>query len=124
MIKFSQFVSEMEEPITMTIGSSDVFDSSNQELQTKLSDIFSSPEEGFQTIRNIMASYDANLPMIDNLDSEGDEMAIDIETPDGPFILYVIYSLTDNDNYEFYAEIIDDDDLEEILSDEDEEEKD
>jgi len=123
-MKFSQFISEMEEPITMTIGSSDVFDSSNQELQTKLSDIFSSPEEGFQTIRNIMASYDANLPMIDNLDSEGDEMAIDIETPDGPFILYVIYSLTDNDNYEFYAEIIDDDDLEEILSDEDEEEKD
>jgi len=123
-MKFSQFISEMEEPITMTIGSSDVFDSLNQELQTKLSDIFSSPEGGFQTIRNIMASYDANLPMIDNLDSEGDEMAIDIETPDGPFILYVIYSLTDNDDYEFYAEIIDDDDLEEILSDEDEEEKD
>jgi len=123
-MKFSQFISEMEEPITMTIGSSDVFDSLGQELETKLSDNFSSPEAGIQAIRDIMATYGANLPMINDLDSEGDEMALDVETPEGPFILYVIYSLTDNEDYEFYAELTDDDGLEEILSGEDEEEKD
>lgn len=123
-MRFSQFISEMEEPITMTIGSSDVFDSLGQELETKLSDKFPSPEAGIQTIRDIMATYGADMPMMNDLDPEGDEMAIDVETPEGPFILYVIYSLTDNDDYEFYAEITDDDGLEEILSGEDEEEKD
>ena len=121
---FSQYISEMEEPIIMTMGSFDVFDSLSQELDSKLSETFSSPEEGIQTIRDIMANYGANLPMINDLNSEGDEMALDVETPEGPFILYIIYSLTDNDDYEFYAELTDDDGLEEILSDEDEEEKD
>ena len=94
---FSQYISEMEEPIIMTMGSFDVFDSLSQELDSKLSETFSSPEEGIQTIRDIMANYGANLPMINDLNSEGDEMALDVETPEGPLILYIIYSLTDND---------------------------
>ena len=39
------------------------------------------------------------------------------------YYLYLIYALTDDSNYEFYAEIVDENGLEEIESDEEEDEE-
>lgn len=126
-MKYSQYITEMEsaklEPITITIGSSDFSDSLNQELYTLLSDNFSSAESGFEAIRKIFGEYGGDVPVIDGLDPEGDEIALDVNTPDGPLILYVIYSLTDDDEYEFYAELTDDEGLEEIISEDEEEDE-
>lgn len=85
--------------------------------------IFSTPDGGVQKIRTILYRYGINIPTLDelNLDTDGDEAIIEIDT--GAY-LYFIYYLTDEANYEFYAEITDEDGVQEILSDDEEEEED
>jgi hypothetical protein len=125
-MKFSQFISEMEsmdtEPIVMTVGS-DARDSINQVLEAELLNNFATAEDGFDKIRNIFNQYGAKVPMMKSLDSDGDEIALDVDTQEGPLVLYVIYSLTDEGDYEFYAELTDEDGLEEIISDDEEEDE-
>lgn len=118
-MRFKQFVSEMES-ITMAVDSEDLVDVINQRLEAELSQNFSSPEAGFEKLREIVSSYGGESPSFSDLDPEGDEIAIDVNED---LILYIIYSLTDNDDYEFYAELTDDDGLEEIMSEEDDEEE-
>lgn len=125
-MKFSQFISEMEsmdtEPIVMTVGS-DARDSINQVLEAELLNNFATAEDGFDKIRSIFNQYGAKVPMMKSLDSDGDEIALDVDTQEGPLVLYVIYSLTDEGDYEFYAELTDEDGLEEIISDDEEEDE-
>ena len=120
------FISEMEsmdtEPIVMTVGS-DARDSINQVLETELLNNFATAEDGFAKIRNIFNQYGVKVPMMKSLDSEGDEIALDVDAQEGPLVLYVIYSLTDEGDYEFYAELTDEDGLEEIVSDDEEEDE-
>lgn len=114
-MKFSQFISEME--------SMDARDSINQDLADALEGNFENPEDGFEVIKAIFGNYGVGEIPLDELNPEGDEIAVDVETVSGPLVLYVIYSLTDDGVYEFYAELTDDEGLEELISDEEEEDE-
>lgn len=89
----------------------------NDELAQKLSGRFASPESGIQSIREVLGgSYD--LPTLDELDTEGDEFIIELTTGN----LYIVYYLTDDDDYEFYAEMGDESRMDELVDEEYEEE--
>jgi hypothetical protein len=118
-MRFKQYVTEMES-ITLAMDSEDLVDVINQQLEAELSQNFSSPESGFEKLREIVSGYGGEMPSLSDLDSEGDEIAIDVNED---LVLYVIYSLTEAGDYEFYAEITDDEGLEEIMSEEDDEEE-
>jgi hypothetical protein len=96
------------------------FSNINADLDLELSGIILSPESGIQKIRRVLADYSIEMPAFYDLDVEGNEIIYDISDD---VHLYIIYTLEDNGRYEFYSEITDNDGLEEILSDEDEEDE-
>lgn len=98
-----------------------------------------SPELGFERIRKILHSHGIDLPAILDLDPEEGEEVFEVNqfgTPYGPlpsgqygeirpsFYLYVYYFLNDDGYYDFFAQIVDENELEDyvnITGDEDEE---
>jgi hypothetical protein len=92
----------------------------NTRLMNDLYSPFLSPENGIQAIRKVLHRYGFDLPALYDADSEGDEFAIDIEQFGQDNLttnLYVLYYLTDEGGYEFYAEVGTDARMEELLSD-------
>lgn len=118
----------------------------NLRLVNELNQIFLSPESGIQAIRKVLARYGFDLPALYDADPEGDEVVIDIDqfgdvlgddpnssinwdeynaTPndddndgvkDIQYSIYILYYLTDEGHYEFFAEVGDDDRMEELMS--------
>ena len=95
----------------------------NDILYTQLEKRFLSPEAGFSEIKKILLENGIDLPLFFDIDPDGDEVVLDM-SPYGGQMLYVLYSLSDEGYYEFYAEITDDAGIEKLLSSggEDEEE--
>lgn len=115
----------------------------NYRLLNELNDIILSPENGVQRIRKVLHRYGLDIPALYEIDVDGDEVVFGLnqfgdvigpsvefgfdeptenEEPDA--YLYMIYYLTDEGTYEFYAEVTDEEGLEEILAeDEDDEEE-
>jgi len=99
-----------------------VVDLMNSQLRDELDDIILSPEIGFFKISKVLRRFGLDLPVPYDIEPDGDESVYDLK--DGG-LLYVLYYLTDDGNYDFYAEETDLNGLEEILSkDEDLEEED
>jgi len=118
----------------------------NFRLVNELNQGFLSPEGGIQSIRKVLHRYGFDLPALYDADPEGDEVVIEIDqygdvlgddpyspvnwdeynsTPndddgdnekDLQYSIYILYYLTDEGHYEFYAEVGDDDRMEEIMS--------
>lgn len=84
-------------------------------------EIFSTADGGVQKIRSVLYRYGIDIPTLEelDLDTDGDEAIIEFDS--GAY-LYFIYYLTDEATYEFHAEVTDDAGIEEILSDDEEEE--
>jgi hypothetical protein len=78
-----------------------------------------SPESGIQKIRKTLSDFDFQFPALYEADSDGDEIVFQLNDVD---FLYVIYYLTDDGRYDFYAELTDEAGINEIMSEEDEEE--
>ena len=100
----------------------------NHSLLVKLDQFFMSPEAGIQEIRKVLFQLGYDMPAIYDLDTEGDEFVLEINELDENeeserLNLYVIYYLTDDDVYEFFAEVVDDATLDEIIADEEDEEE-
>lgn len=93
----------------------------NFRLADELDDTFISPESGILAIRKVLEKFDLELSALYGVNPEGEEIVIDI----GETSLYILYNPTDDGRYEFYAEIGDEERMEELLSDEeiDEEEE-
>jgi hypothetical protein len=92
----------------------------NYRLVNELYDFFLSPEGGIQAIRKVLHRFGFDLPALYDADPEGDEFAIEINQygqDDLTTNLYVLYYLTDEGGYEFYAEVGNDARMEELLSD-------
>ena len=92
----------------------------NSRLMNDLYQPFLSPENGIQAIRKVLHRFGFDLPALYDADPEGDEFAIDIEQFGQENLstnLYVIYYLTDEGGYDFYAEIGNESRMEELLSD-------
>ena len=99
----------------------------NYRFMNELYQPFLSPEGGIQSIRKVLHRYGFDLPALYEADPEGDEFVIDVQQfglDSHTTNLYVLYYLTDEGHYEFYAEVGDDARMEELLSDEEEDEED
>lgn len=75
------------------------------------------PREGFEKVIQALFAYGLSLPIAFELYEEGDELVV--EMTDNLY-LYIIYA-EENGLYDFYAELVDEDGLEEILQDDEEE---
>jgi hypothetical protein len=92
----------------------------NYRLVNELYQPFLSPEGGIQAIRKVLHRYGFDLPALYDADPEGDEFVIDIKQfgqDDLSTNLYVLYYLTDEGGYDFYAEVGPEERMEELLSD-------
>tara|TARA_R110000868_G_scaffold282823_1_gene543117 strand:- start:403 stop:804 length:402 start_codon:yes stop_codon:yes gene_type:complete len=133
-MRFSQYLKELahaemhySQPIVAKevpfdeIGTNQSQTEINNRLDRDLNDLLLSPESGLQRIRKVMASYGYEMPALYDADPDGDEVILDLEED---LSVYIIYYLTDDDNYEFYAEVGNESRMEELLSDgEDKEEE-
>lgn len=92
----------------------------NYRLINELYDLFLSPEGGIQAIRKVLHRFGFDLSALYDADPEGDEFAIEINQYGQDSLstnLYVLYYLTDEGGYEFYAEVGTEARMEELLSD-------
>jgi hypothetical protein len=132
-MNFKQYLaelnSEMGQMIKVTdsvdITDPEIRDKINQRLNHELTDLILSPESGIQRIRKVLMSYGLDMPALYDAESEGDELVLDVESMSGDeqFYLYLIYYLADDGRYDFYAELTDDEGLNDIMSDEEEDEE-
>ena len=93
----------------------------NFRLMNELDDLFLSPEAGIQKIRKVLAYYGLDMPALYEADFEGDELVIEIEQFSDASLqtnIYILYYLTDEGRYDFYAEVGNEERMEELLSDE------
>ena len=99
----------------------------NHLFMQEFSELILSPENGIQKVRKVLHRYGLDMPALYDADGEGDELVIVIEqygeaSMSPNLFLYLIYYLTDNGNYDFYAEITNQEGIEELLSDEEDDE--
>ena len=124
-MRFSEYIREMEigvvEGPAPTPSLMDTnLDSLNNRLDYDTDEKFMSPESGIQRIRRVLHLYGYDMPALYDADPEGDEVVLDLDNNLG---VYILYTLTDDDNYEFYAEVGIESRMQELLSDEGEPEE-
>ena len=132
-MNFKQYLAELNTEMSQVIKSDDsvsitdpqVRDTINQRLNHDLTDLIFAPESGIQKIRKVLMSFGLDMPALYDAEPEGDELILDIESMSGneQFYLYLIYYLADDGRYDFYAELTDDEGLNELMSDEEEDEE-
>ena len=124
-MRFKQYLDEMvvieNDQEEMKSEESEDLSQVNFRLADELDDTFISPESGILAIRKVLEKFDLELSALYGVNPEGEEIVTDI----GETNLYILYNPTDDGRYEFYAEIGDEERMEELLSDEeiDEEEE-
>jgi hypothetical protein len=125
-MKFKQFLNELADPmVSQVIVSDEPMDNSvgdsvdgiNERLEEIQNTPFESISDGLSEITKVLFDYGINLNQIDEIEEEGDEFFVDLDETN---YLYVVYAQNDDGLYDFYAEVVDEDQLEEILEDEDE----
>ena len=109
----------------ISLADEKVRDEINLQLNHALTDVIFSPEAGIQKIRRVLHLHGLDMPALYDAAEEGDELIIKIDQFDGSdqFYLYVVYYLADDDRYDFYAELTDEEGINEIMSDEEEDEE-
>lgn len=123
-MRFKDFLIEMAMPIDTSIAIDVVNEESiNKQLSKELSSTILSPQIGFYIIRKVLRSFGYEIPSSYEIETDGDEVILDIIGTDS--LLYVLYYISDDGSYDFYALIEDEEGLEELISaDEDLEEED
>lgn len=130
-MNFKQYLSEQEaipaelsdEPISDEVADEpeergeELFDSVNEALYEAFKENVMTPQAGFQTVRDVMESFNFEIPMVFDLDDEDGEQIFVLDMEDA--FLYVLYSINEAGYYDFHAEMTDGDGLEDILSEED-----
>lgn len=94
----------------------------NHRLSTEFNSIIIAPEEGIQKVRKVLHRFGLDLPALYEADTEGDELIFIVEqfgssANSEEFYLYLIYYLKDEGDYDFYAELVDEQELQEIIND-------
>jgi hypothetical protein len=93
----------------------------NYRLVNELYEPFLSPEAGIQKIRKVLHRFGFDMPALYDADPEGDEIIFELDQFGLEGLesnLYILYYLTDEGHYEFYAEVGDENRMEELTSDE------
>ncbi len=119
-MRFSEYICEMNvDPMVKPMATPTLTDTDLDSLNTRLDydtdEKFMSPESGIQRIRRALHLYGYDLPALYDADPEGDEIVIDLDDNIG---VYLLYTLSDNAGYEFYAEVGNESRMQELLSDE------
>lgn len=133
---------EPTEKASISVGNPDVATQINIQFLKELNGSIASASEGMQKIRKVLHRYGFDMPALYEIIEEGDEIVFELKQfgqPHGPTIygdtatgtevvdmdpdayLYILYYLSDEGYYEFYAEVTDEEGLDELLSDEEEE---
>ena len=92
----------------------------NFRLRNELNEIMLTADQGIQKIRKTLHRYGFDLPAVYEPDREGDELVIELNQfgfDDLDCNIYILYYMNDKGIYEFYAEIGDDERMDELLSD-------
>ena len=91
----------------------------NYRLTNELYGPFLSPEGGIQAIRKVLHKYGFDMPALYDADPEGDEIAFEIEQFGQDNLatnIYILYYLTDEGHYDFFAEVGDDARMDELMA--------
>jgi hypothetical protein len=113
---------EPDDSQSSSILNNEVISKINVQLSTELNERTLSPQTGIQKIRKVLHSFALDFPVSYDIDSEGDEVVFETNqfgkaygpTPtstdmtheeDDVAYVYVLYYLTDEGYYEFYAEV-------------------
>ena len=121
-MKFKEFLTELAMPeVSLMARDVAVEEEINRQLEMGLKDVILSPQIGLSKIRKVLNRFGYDLSTSYVPDQDGDEVVLDIHGSDS--LLYVLYYQTDDGNYDFYALIDDDEGIEEILSKDEELEK-
>jgi hypothetical protein len=121
-MKFKEFLTELAMPeVSLMARDVAIEEEINRQLEMGLKDVILSPQIGLYKIRKMLNRFGYDLPTSYVPDQDGDEVVLDIHGSDS--LLYVLYYQTDDGNYDFYALIDDDEGIEEILSKDEELEK-
>ncbi len=121
-MKFKEFLTELAMPeVSLMARDVAVEEEINRQLEMGLKDVILSPQIGLYKIRKVLNRFGYDLPTSYVPDQDGDEVVLDMHGSDS--LLYVLYYQTDDGNYDFYALIDDDEGIEEILSKDEELEK-
>lgn len=90
----------------------------NYRLTNELYSPFLSPEGGIQAIRKVLHRFGFDLPALYDADPEGDELVIELNQfgqEDLASNIYILYYLSDEGHYEFFAEIGNDERMDELM---------
>lgn len=120
-MKFREFLTELASPIVSVANDVATEEAINDQLNAGLKDVILSPQIGFYKVRKVLNRFGYDLPTSYVPDQDGDEVVLDVLGSDS--LLYVLYYQTDDGNYDFYAHVDDDEGIEEILSKDEELEK-
>ena len=105
-MRFKEFVNELAVPHLPPTSLEDaVAESLNRQLDIHLNDKILSPQIGLYKIRKVLNSYGYDLPALYEVDPEGDEVIFDLGDTD--YFVYILYYLTDDGVYDFYALVTD-----------------
>jgi len=91
----------------------------NYRFTNELYEPYLSPEGGIQAIRKVLHRYGFDMPALYEADPEGDEIVFEIEQFGQSNLttnIYILYYLTDEGHYEFFAEIGDEARMDELMS--------
>ena len=78
-------------------------------------------QAGIQKIRKVIHRFGMDMPALYDLDPEGDEITFDLnqyDNPDVTIYLYVLYYITDEGYYDFYAQVGDEETIDKLASEE------
>jgi len=126
-MRFNQYLTELASGQMETNWQMDDLDPEpiNQKLDAALSQNFLSPESAIQVIRKVLHFYGLDMPALYGANPEGDEIVLEIgrfAQLDMSTNIYILYYLTDDGHYEFFAEIGDEARMHELMSDSEDEE--
>lgn len=122
-MKFKEFLTELAMPVEAIAQDVAMEEAVNDELKRELNDVILSPQIGLLKIRKVLRMFNLDIPTSYVVEPEGDEVVLDL-LGNTDSLLYVLYYQTDEGNYDFYAHIDDEDGIEEIISRDEQLEKD
>ena len=114
-MKFKQFLTELAMPVDSVVHDVAIEEAVNAQLDKELQDVILSPQIGFLKIRKVLRMFNLDIPTSYAIEQEGDEVVLDL-LGDTDSLLYVLYYQTDDGNYDFYACVDDEEGIEEIIS--------
>jgi len=121
-MKFKEFLTELAITMDSIVHDVAIEEAVNAQLDKELNDIILSPQIGFLKIRKVLRMFNLDIPTSYAVEQEGDEVVLDL-LGDTDSLLYVLYYQTDDGNYDFYACVDDEEGIEEIISKDEELEK-